>query len=570
MSTAPIAATEQLAATILGDEETERVPRNIAGTIPHEEVPAFVPPTPAQAPTAVAPESSEPEAASEEKMVERTVFYIQGGKLQKTKVSVASVMLKAAEKQANESGQESDEEEAAVEQEEQRATEETTGVTAAETAALERDIQKTLAAELDVNQKYCSDRLAELVEEDPKTKESPLYQILMEMRVATETARGKKPPTRTLHFCRTKREFDTSDYQKVQWTKLSWHNLLDPKWVKFFPNDTIYNYQVMHQEGVHMLVIDNIFSSPKLGGVVMQRMFVFFTLDAVDRVQLAADGTPKADEPNKLSVKPALRREDVHDKSLVVGSIFWGFAILQDKPDAGGVDESKRKSLERLQIARLSMERKRHKLRKQLLRRNLPVITNFITISMARQLIKHQDDAGDNLPQRVIVRVPTEKCGGVIVVDGIAMFTQADLRAEKRKVEAELLEVGEGYKARVARGERSDLEQFQRQIGLCESILCNLEGLDKAVRTVSPDSEILLQVLDYGQLQDKGDIVDILCRVIMDYDTMRAEVKETNEYMAKLKSEKEAEPVNAVLNAVEEPPGPPNVVLMSQMQQSGK
>lgn len=545
---------------ILGDEEPARVPENV-GTMPPEEVPAFVPATPAAPEPAAAPAVPLGEEEDEEsKMVERTVFYIQDGKLQKTKVSVAYTMLKAAEKQAQEHADASDEEDAAVEQEEQRATEAVTGVTADETAALEREIQKTLAAELDVNQRHCGERLAQLLKEDAKTKESPLYQMLMEMRIASEMAREKKPPTRTLYFCRTKRELDASDYQKVQWSKPACHNLLDPKWVKFFPNDTIYNYQVMHQDGVHMLVIDNIFNSPKLGGVVMQRMFVFFTLDAVERAQLDAAGAAT----NKLTVKSGTRREELHDKSLVVGSVFWGFAILQDKPDAAGVDESKRKSLERLQIARLAMERKRHKQRKQLLRRNLPVITNFITIAMARQLIKHQDDAGDNLPQRVIVRVPTEKCGGVIVVDGIAMFTQADLRAEKRAVEKELSEVGEQYKARVARGEKSDLQEFQRQIGLCESILVSLEGLDTAVRKVSPDGEILLQVLDYGQLEDKGDIVDILCRVVTDYDTMRAEVKQTDEYLAKMKADKEAQAVEDALNPT--PPLPAHVAVLAQME----
>ncbi len=403
-----------------------------------------------------------------------------------------------------------------------------------------KEDDNVLGKYLVTNYKRCEQQLIYLISDPEPGKTSQLWNAITTLHEMEEKMGDKN----ALSFAYCKRRFDriTKDGHDGPeiWHDLEFHNMLDSAKIRMFNEETLALYRELdpHKTNVRLLVLENPFVCKELRIIVWQRMFVFFApfSEYTKRVVMASD------------------REKMHEKSVVASHIMWGYVAFETTSDGTDVVDPKKnpetatKTAERVHEMQAKYLHKRYEARRNLIRRNIPVIDRFLRMFYCNKLAERMDSAFPHIPERAVLHLPIEKCGVVLDTENSVFEGHSTLIkfiAETKKEIAEKTALSK---------EKSGNEQLERELVFLEVTLQRSESLLHALKSINPENQILLHLKERGTYQDRGEDIELLYVLNINYDKLREHRDRTKELVEKEEAEEKAKQQKSDIVVVAETP----------------
>lgn len=481
--------------------------------------------------SAAAAESSEAQPnASEGKVVMRTIYYVRRGQMQSMVLETRSTgITREPEESDDEEGNGGESEDAttlakeaaaavaaAAKAEEdalaladgaakEAALAAATSAKAAAQALVVKAEDATLAASLTVAYNECDAEVKRLAAGNGE-KNAPLYELWRDMEKSPLPKPAEGAEETDLRYVRVVREFDGF---VNGWKAPAILNMTDPDQRKKFPPEVLAHYAALEprESKLRMLVLENMFYSKELHLIVLQRLFANFApYNPVDSTQQVAPS----------------ERAALTEKSIVFSHTAYGLSAFEDTAaDPVRDPEKYKQKMLRVDKAHDRYTKKRQDQRRRLLAANMPLVSDFIILLYAAELVRRIDAAKPHVPERLLVRVPVEKCGQVVDVDNIISVTQADILkhlAEAQKIEAESAEALK----KLSDSKDSNAIQHANQIYQNNRLVTTRTNqLAESLATIHGDRQIMLHVVEKGRGQDEAIDVDILYALTIPYALLR-------------------------------------------------
>jgi len=358
-----------------------------------------------------------------------------------------------------------------------------------------------------------------------------------------------------LPFLRVKRRLDQPAHGKgaspvlEQFTETEVQDLADADEVgRLFPANVVDAYSAMEpcENGVWLLVIENLASIAEPSYLIMQRMFCYVAR------RCNATGADGEIEPN--------------NRTAAVQLVQWGYTALERRSEPGdgekagegggekagegggekageggkkagapSAEERERVIVvqRRLGRAQALYARRRQAQRRALMTAQLPRIAEFVLAAFGAALVARRDGAAPNLPPKLMVRVPVEGCGSLIDYDGMQTASLDELRARASELRTEAVALATRLKAATEASERADADDDDRAIAQAstreamgyQKMLAVVADIERALASIDPERQLLLHVVDEGLYQDIGQDVQALYTIDVPYDALRKNVE---------------------------------------------